>query len=184
MLSRIPETEPELAKLHARTDTPGACHLRPGPMQERLLRRRTHSRCAERRMILSGSSHGLVGTAVRSLSIAQLAATIAALAADKKAADIVELDVRGVIGYTDFFPVCPGNTARQMKGIHDGIHESLKDDRGLLPRRVEGVREARWLLMDYLDVVMLVITPEARDFYRLEQLWGEVRARALEPVQS
>jgi ribosome-associated protein len=109
---------------------------------------------------------------------------IAALAADKKAADIVELDVRGVIGYTDFFLVCPGNTARQMKGIHDGIHESLKDDRGLLPRRVEGVREARWLLMDYLDVVVHVFTPEARDFYRLEQLWGEVRARALEPVQS
>ena len=78
----------------------------------------------------------------------QLATTIAALAADKKAANIVELDVRGVIGYTDFFPVCPGNTARQMKGIRDGIHESLKDDRGLLPRRVEGVREARWLLMD------------------------------------
>jgi len=106
----------------------------------------------------------------------QLATTIAALAADKKAANIVELDVRGVIGYTDFFPVCPGNTARQMKGIRDGIHESLKDDRGLLPRRVEGVREARRLL-DYLDVVVHVVTPEARDFYRLEQLWGEVRAR-------
>jgi ribosome-associated protein len=89
--------------------------------------------------------------------------------------------VRGVIDYTDFFPVCPGNTARQMKGIHDGIHESLKDDRGLLPRRVEGVRETRWLLM---DCVVHVFTPEARDFYRLEQLWGEVRARALEPVQS
>jgi ribosome-associated protein len=69
-----------------------------------------------------------------------------------------------MIGYTDFFPVCPGNTARQMKGIHDGIRESLKDDRGLLPRRVEGVREARWLLMDYLDVVVHVFTPEARAF--------------------
>ena len=73
---------------------------------------------------------------------AQLAETIAGLAADKKAVDVVELDVRGVIGYTDFFLVCSGNTARQTKGIHDGIHQALKDEHGLLPRRVEGVREA------------------------------------------
>jgi ribosome-associated protein len=115
---------------------------------------------------------------------AQLAETIAGLATDKKAADVVELDVRGVIGYTDFFLVCSGNTARQTKGIHDGIHQALKDDHGLLPRRVEGLREARWILMDYLDVVVHIFTPEARDFYRLEQLWGEVPARAMDPVQS
>ncbi len=66
----------------------------------------------------------------------QLAETIGALAADKKAADIVALDVGDVLGYTDFFVVCSGNTARQTKGIHDGIHQSLKDDHGLLPRRV------------------------------------------------
>jgi ribosome-associated protein len=110
----------------------------------------------------------------------ELAETIAALAADKKAIDVVELDVRGVVGYTDFFLVCSGNTARQAKAIHDGIHQSLKDDHGLLPRRVEGVGESRWILMDYLDVVVHVFTPEARDFYRLEQLWGEVPARAME----
>ena len=110
----------------------------------------------------------------------ELAETIAALAADKKAIDVVELDVRGVLGYTDFFLVCSGNTARQAKAIHDGIHQALKDDHGLLPRRVEGVGESRWILMDYLDVVVHVFTPEARDFYRLEQLWGEVPARAME----
>jgi ribosome-associated protein len=110
----------------------------------------------------------------------ELAETIAALAADKKAIDVVELDVRGVVGYTDFFLVCSGNTARQAKAIHDSIHQSLKDDHGLLPRRVEGVGESRWILMDYLDVVVHVFTPEARDFYRLEQLWGEVPARAME----
>ena len=112
----------------------------------------------------------------------QLAAKIAALAADKKAIDVVELDVRGVLGYTDFFLVCSGNTARQCKWIHDGIHQALKSDHGLLPRRVEGLREARWILMDYLDVVVHIFTPEARDFYRLEQLWGEVPARAVESV--
>ncbi|MEA2154849.1 MAG: ribosome-associated protein [Solirubrobacteraceae bacterium] len=117
----------------------------------------------------------------------ELAETIAALAADKKAIDVVELDVRGVLGYTDFFLVCSGNTARQVKAIHDGIHQSLKDDHGLLPRRVEGLGESRWVLMDYLDVVVHIFTPEARDFYRLEQLWGEVPARAheaAEPVQT
>jgi ribosome-associated protein len=114
----------------------------------------------------------------------QLAETIAGLAADKKAADVVELDVRDVLGYTDFFLVCSGNTARQTKGIHDGIHQTLKDDHGLLPRRVEGLREATWILMDYLDVVVHIFTPEARDFYRLEQLWGEVPARTRESVGS
>ena len=112
----------------------------------------------------------------------QLAERFAALASDKKAADLVELDVRGVVGYTDFFLICSGNTARQTKAIHDAIHQTLKDDHGVLPRRVEGLREARWILMDYLDVVVHIFTPEARDFYRLEQLWGEVPARAVEPV--
>ncbi len=110
----------------------------------------------------------------------QLAETIAAQAADKKAIDVVELDVRGVVGYTDFFLVCSGNTSRQVKAIHDGIHQALKDDHGLLPRRVEGLSESRWVLMDYLDVVVHVFTPEARDFYRLEQLWGEVPVRVME----
>jgi len=114
----------------------------------------------------------------------QLAETIAAEAADKKAIEIVELDVRGLLGYTDFFLVCSGNTARQVKAIHDGIHRGLKDEHGVLPRRVEGVREATWILMDYLDVVVHIFTPEARDFYRLEQLWGEVPARTMEAVEG
>ena len=108
-----------------------------------------------------------------------LAALVGGYAADKKAIDLVSLDLRGILGYTDFFVVCSGNTDRQVKAIHDGIHEGMKKDHGLLPRRVEGVSEARWILMDYLDVVVHVFTPEARDFYRLEQLWGEVPARAL-----
>jgi ribosome-associated protein len=112
----------------------------------------------------------------------QLAETVAALAADKKAIDVVELDVRGVLGYTDFFLVCSGNTARQTKAIHDAIHQTLKDEHGILPRRAEGLREGRWILMDYLDVVVHIFTPEARDFYRLEQLWGEVPARAMQSV--
>ena len=111
------------------------------------------------------------------LSPEALADTVAALAADKKAADIVGLDLRGVAGYTDFFIVCSGNTDRQTKAIHDGIHQGLKREQGLLPRRVEGLAEARWILMDYLDVVVHVFTPQTRDFYRLEHLWGDVPRR-------
>jgi ribosome-associated protein len=107
-----------------------------------------------------------------------LARVIADFAADKKAIDVAELDLRGVLGYTDFFVVCSGNTDRQTKAIHDGIHYGLKKDYGLLPRRVEGLSEARWILMDYLDVIVHVFTPDAREFYRLEQLWGEAPRRA------
>ena len=104
----------------------------------------------------------------------ELTQAVAALAADKKAIDIVALDLRGVAGYTDFFVVCSGNTDRQTKAIHDGIHEGLKKEHQLLPRKVEGLSEARWILMDYLDCVVHVFTPDMRDYYRLEQLWGDV----------
>jgi ribosome-associated protein len=103
---------------------------------------------------------------------------IARYAADKKAIDVVELDLRGVLGYTDYFLICSGNTGRQAKAIHDGILEGLKHEHDRLPRRVEGSAQAGWILMDYLDVVAHIFTPQTREFYRLEQLWGEVPARA------
>jgi len=103
--------------------------------------------------------------------LAQLAASYAA---DKKAIDLQVIDLRGVSSYTDFFVVCSGNTDRQTKAIHDAIHEGLKKDHGQLPRRVEGVSESRWILMDYFDIVVHVFVPEVREFYRLEQLWGDV----------
>ena len=108
-----------------------------------------------------------------------LAQHIAGYAADKKAIDVVELDLRGVLGYTDFYVICSGNTDRQTKAIHDGIHEGMKKDHGLLPRRVEGVQEATCILLDDLDVVLHVFTPETSEFYGLERLWGEVPARAI-----
>jgi ribosome-associated protein len=115
-----------------------------------------------------------------SLSPDALADRIAEIASDKKATDIRVLDLRGVVGYTDFFVICSGNTERQTKAIHDGIHEQLKKEHGLLPRRVEGDRESRWVLMDYLDCVVHIFTPEAREYYRLEQLWGEAPAREVQ----
>jgi ribosome-associated protein len=109
----------------------------------------------------------------------ELAQRIAEVASSRKAADVKVLDVRGVLGYTDFFVICSGNTERQAKAIHDAIHRELKDAEGLLPARVEGERQARWILMDYLDCVAHVFTPDARAFYRLEQLWGEAPARSV-----
>ena len=115
-----------------------------------------------------------------SMSPERLAITIAAHAADKKAIDIVALDLREVAGYTDFFVICSGGTERQAKSIHDAIYQELKDSpERLLPRRSEGEREARWILLDYLDCVVHIFTPEARDYYRLEQLWGEAPARSV-----
>jgi ribosome-associated protein len=109
----------------------------------------------------------------------ELAAAIAGYAADVKAEDLVELDLRGVLGYTDYFVICTGRSDRQVKAVHDRILEGLKKDHGVLAQRVEGLAEARWVLLDYLDVVVHVFTPETREFYGLERLWGEVPARAV-----
>jgi ribosome-associated protein len=108
----------------------------------------------------------------------QLLGEIARYAADKKAGDVVELDLRELLGYTDWFLICSGNTERQTKAIHDGILAGCKHEHGTLPRRVEGLSRGDWILMDYLDVVVHIFTPAMREYYRLEQLWGEVPARA------
>ena len=96
------------------------------------------------------------------------------------------IDLRGIVSYTDFFVICSGNTERQAKAIHDGILRGAEEGRRtdatrerLLPRRTEGDREARWILMDYWDVVVHIFTPEAREYYRLENLWGEAPARSV-----
>lgn len=112
----------------------------------------------------------------RALSPRELMQAIVSYASDRKAHDIVELDMREVAGYTDWFVICTGNSDRQVKAIHDAILQGCKRDHGLLPRRVDGVAQAQWVLMDYLDVVVHIFTPQTRDFYRLEQLWGEAPA--------
>jgi ribosome-associated protein len=109
----------------------------------------------------------------------ELAGAVAEYASDRKALDLVQMDLREVIGYTDYFVICTGRTDRQTKAIHDAIYTGMKSAHGVLPSRVEGLPQARWILMDYLDVVVHIFTPETRDYYRLEQLWGEAPARAV-----
>jgi ribosome-associated protein len=115
----------------------------------------------------------------RTLDAAALADRIADIASDKKGKDIRVIDLRGIVSYTDFFVIASGNTERQTKAIHDAVREELKREHELLPRRTEGEREARWILLDYLDTVLHIFTPEARDYYRLEQLWGEAPVRSV-----
>ena len=108
----------------------------------------------------------------------EIAQAVTEYASDVKALDIVQLDLREIISYTDYFVICTGRSDRQVKGIHDAIHLGMKDRYGLLPRRVEGLPQANWILMDYLDVIVHVFTPQTREYYRLEQLWGEAPALA------
>ena len=91
----------------------------------------------------------------------------------------MQLDLRGIAGFTDFFVICTGRSDRQVKAIHDAIHAGMKAEHGLLPARVEGLTQANWVLMDYLDVIVHVFTPETRDYYRLDQLWGEAPVEAV-----
>jgi ribosome-associated protein len=107
----------------------------------------------------------------------QLTEAIADLAADKKALEIVELDLRGVVDYADYLVICSGGSDRQVKAICDGIRFGLKESHGIGARRVEGLTQARWVLMDYLDVVVHIFVPELREFYGLERLWGDVPLR-------
>ena len=108
-----------------------------------------------------------------------LADRIAEVASERKAIEIRVLDLREIVAYTDFFIVCSGNTERQAKAIHDAVYQTLKDEQGLLPRRAEGVGESRWILLDYLDCILHIFTPAAREFYRLENLWGEAPERSV-----
>lgn len=103
-----------------------------------------------------------------------LALRIAGLADDLKAQDIVLLNVADAVGYADYFVLATGNTDRQTKAIHDAVLKGIKDEERVIPKRVEGVTEATWILMDYLDVVLHIFTPDAREFYRLDRLYGDV----------
>jgi ribosome-associated protein len=92
--------------------------------------------------------------------------------------------MRPVAVYTDFFVICSGRNPRQTKAVWDDVHGKLKSEHRMLPRSVEGERDGTWIVADYLDVVLHVFTPDARAYYRLEELWGDVPEVALEAVAS
>jgi ribosome-associated protein len=110
----------------------------------------------------------------------QIARRIADLLDDKKAVDIKALDVRGLANFADYFVFASGRSDRQTKALHDAIREGMKDDPGMLPVHTEGERERRWILLDYGDVIVHVMIPEVREYYRLEQLWGDAEELELD----
>ena len=89
-----------------------------------------------------------------------------------------------VCTYTDYFVIATGQNPRQTKAIYDEVHAVLKADGRVLPTSADGAGEATWIVADYLDVVLHVFTPEAREFYRLEELWDDVPHETLEAASA
>jgi len=118
------------------------------------------------------------------LNSLEQARRIAALAQEKLAEDVVILDMRPVCTFTDFFVIASGRNPRQTAAIWDEVHGRIKHDERLLPRTIDGTQEGSWILADYLDVVLHVFTPEAREFYKLEELWSDVPAVELDAAAS
>jgi ribosome-associated protein len=98
----------------------------------------------------------------------------AGVAVDKKAAGIRALDVRESATFTDYFLLCSGTSDRQVSAVAGHIEESLRKD-GVRPLGTEGMREGRWVLLDYDDFVVHVFLDSVRDFYQFDRLWGSAQ---------
>jgi len=109
-----------------------------------------------------------------------LAKRIAKLALEKKAEDVVILDLRKLTKVVDFFVICSAESSLQVKAIVDHITEKL-EERGIRAWHVEGYENLQWVLIDYVDVVAHVFLRETREFYALERLWGDAKFEHVEP---
>src|SRR5579884_2861139 len=111
------------------------------------------------------------GAAPEALAVAHL---VVDAASDKKAHDILLLDVRGIASFADYFVICSGTSERQVRAIADGIDEALSRQ-GVHPYRREGKPADGWVLLDLSDVVVHIFAPASRAFYSLEKLWERGR---------
>jgi ribosome-associated protein len=93
-------------------------------------------------------------------------------ALDKKASDVIVLDLRHTPAFTDFFLICSGQNTRQVQAIADAVDEALRAAK-VRPSHVEGYDRAEWILMDFFTFIVHVFTPQTRAFYSLERLWGD-----------
>lgn len=99
-------------------------------------------------------------------------------ARDKKALDIVVLDLQGIASFTDYFLIVTGGSHRQIETIADEIDEKLRETKRK-PSHIEGYPRGDWILMDYVDFVVHVFTPTSRSYYSLERLWGDAKRLAV-----
>lgn len=110
----------------------------------------------------AGSSRKLTGEVARAV----------AAALDKKATNVLVLDLRKTQAFTDFFVLCSGQNPRQVQAIADGVDASMKGAK-IRPAHVEGYDRAEWILMDYFSFIVHVFAPQTREFYSLERLWAD-----------
>jgi ribosome-associated protein len=103
----------------------------------------------------------------------ELARLCVRLAEDKKAEDIVVLDLRGISSFTDFFVICSGTSEPHLKGINSGIREGIREHAQISPLASEGSVASQWLVMDYSGVLVHIFLQKKREFYALESLWSD-----------
>lgn len=108
-----------------------------------------------------------------------LATLCAAAAADKKAVDIVALDLRGISTFTDFFVICSGTSEPHLKAIASSIEDTLRTDHNVRPSAVDGYPLSQWIVMDFSDVIVHIFHESKREFYSLEDLWSDAPRLAL-----
>jgi ribosome-associated protein len=113
-------------------------------------------------------------TATRPRKLSSEVSTAVSAALDKKALDVVVLDLRDTPAFTDFFVLCSGQNQRQVKAIADAVEEALRASK-VRPAHVEGYDRGDWVLMDFFSFIVHVFTPQTRAFYALERLWGDAQ---------
>jgi len=116
-------------------------------------------------------------------NIEELVKAIAGFAYDKKARDIIGIDLAGISPVTDYFVICSGSNKPQIKAICSNIEDKLSE-LGLEPAHIEGFQDASWILMDYGNVVVHIFDDENREYYNLERLWGDAPAYSFSPVDE
>jgi ribosome-associated protein len=112
-----------------------------------------------------------------------LARTCCRLALDKKAEDVIIIDRRKLEAPTDYFVICSASTEKQVKAIAENILDGV-EEKGHRPWHVEGYSAKKWVLVDFVDVVVHVFTSETRQFYSLETLWGDAPVEQVKPKRQ
>ncbi len=102
-----------------------------------------------------------------------LAHKVADVMSDKKASDIVVLDLRGLTYIADYFVIGNGTTERQIRALADEVEQRLKQDDRIVPYQVEGTSASGWVLIDYGEVIVHIFSPSERDYYKIEKIWSD-----------
>jgi len=119
------------------------------------------------------SSTAITSTGARIINSEQLAQTIARIADEKKADDILVIDLRGISTFTDFFVICSGNSEPHLKAVAAELSDRLRTEHQLRPMSIDGVPGSQWVVADYIDVIVHIFTSEKRKLYSLEDLWSD-----------